>query len=379
MKTIQAKNNQKNPFYAHFAYVLVSLICLFTILYYGRHILFPLLFAMLMGILLRPVEVFFNLRLKIPRVASIFISVFLAILFLSSIILFISWQIGYIAHDWDKISQNIFTHYHNIQKWIFNKFNISNSQIEHYLKNSSALTFDKGTKYLNTTITTFSEFLLNLTLIPIYTFLIMLYRKLFINFLNKIVANKYKRNLNDILRNIKSAIQSYLLGLLTEMGIVATLTSIGYTIAGIEYALLLGVITGLLNMIPYIGITIAAVLSIFATLTSSTDLSLILSVVAVNAIVQFLDNNILVPMIVSSKVKINAIASIVGIIIGGTIAGVSGMFLAIPIIAIIKVIFDNIDSLEPWGYLIGDETDEKKSGIKIPFINKIRKRSEKVT
>lgn len=360
---------QKFPFYARLAYIIFSLIGFTIIFYYGRHILFPLLFALLMGILLRPVEVFFNNKIKIPRVPSIFISVLLAILFLSSIVLFISWQVGNIAHDWEKINRNILTHYHNIQYWVLEKFNITNGEFDDYLKNASGISLEKGTKYLNTTITTFSEFVLNMTLIPIYTFLIMLYRSLFIKFLNKIVENKYKRNLNEILKNIKSAIQSYLLGLITEMGIVAAMTSIGYTIAGIEYALLLGVITGLLNMIPYIGITIAAVLSIFATLTSTTDLSLIFSVVVVNVIVQFLDNNILVPLIVSSKVKINALVSILGIIIGGTIAGVSGMFLAIPLIAITKVIFDNIESLEPWGFVMGDDSKDKIKKFKIPLLN----------
>ena len=113
--------------------------------------------------------------------------------------------------------------------------------------------------------------------------------------------------------------------------------------------------TGLLNLIPYIGIMIAAVFSIAASLSGSPDVSIILGVVIVNIIVQFIDNNLLVPMIVSSKVEINALVSIVGIIIGGAIAGIAGMFLAIPMIAILKVIFDRISPLEPWGYLMGDD------------------------
>jgi hypothetical protein len=71
-------------------------------------------------------------------------------------------------------------------------------------------------------------------------------------------------------------------------------------------------------------------------------------------VVQIIDNNILVPLIINTKVQINAFVSIVGIIIGGGIAGVAGMFLAIPILAILKIIFDRIESLEPWGYFMGD-------------------------
>lgn len=97
------------------------------------------------------------------------------------------------------------------------------------------------------------------------------------------------------------------------------------------------------------------VISMFATLTGTPDLSMILGVIIVTIVVQLIDNNILVPLVVSSKVEINAIASIIGIIIGGAIAGIAGMFLAIPTIAILKVIFDRIEPLKPWGYLMGDD------------------------
>jgi hypothetical protein len=111
----------------------------------------------------------------------------------------------------------------------------------------------------------------------------------------------------------------------------------------------------LLNLIPYLGILVAMVISIFATLTGTPDLSMIFGVIIVTIIVQLIDNNILVPLVVSSKVEINAMASIVGIIIGGAIAGIPGMFLAIPTIAVLKVIFDRIEPLKPWGYLMGDD------------------------
>ncbi|HOZ86650.1 MAG TPA: AI-2E family transporter, partial [Bacteroidia bacterium] len=131
--------------------------------------------------------------------------------------------------------------------------------------------------------------------------------------------------------------------------------------------ILLGVITGVLNMIPYIGILVAGGISILATLTSTAEVSVILGVVIVNALVQLIDNNLLVPMVVSSKVKINAFVSIVAIIIGGALGGIAGMFLAIPLIAIIKVIFDRIESFEPWGFLMGDDLPKvyQWGGIKL--------------
>jgi len=173
-------------------------------------------------------------------------------------------------------------------------------------------------------------------------------------FLAKLFRKEYHAKLREILTQIKGAVQSYISGLIFEMIAVSALTSIGLYFIGVKYAILLGIITGILNLIPYIGILVAGILTILSSLTGSPEVSLILGVIIVNLVVQLIDNNILVPMIINTKVQINAFVSIVGIIIGGQIAGIAGMFLAIPILAILKIVFDRIESAEPWGYLMGD-------------------------
>ncbi|QKG51368.1 AI-2E family transporter [Hymenobacter sp. BRD67] len=80
-----------------------------------------------------------------------------------------------------------------------------------------------------------------------------------------------------------------------------------------------------------------------------------LGVVAVYAAIQFIDNHFLIPRIVASKIKVNALVAIVGVLVGNAIGGVAGMFLALPVIAILKIVFDRIESLRPWGLLLGDE------------------------
>src|SRR5690606_34356197 len=215
----------------------------------------------------------------------------------------------------------------------------------------------------------FSDTLFNMTLIPIYMFLFLLYQNHFITFLSRLVGEGDQDRLKAILYQIKTAVQSYLFGVCIQVVSIAGLTTIGLTIVGVPYALLLGVITGILGLIPYLGIILACAITSFATLTGSPDLSLIFGVIILTVIVQIIDNNILVPMVVSSKVEINAFASIIGIFIGGMLAGIAGMFLAIPIIAILKVIFDNIPSLEPWGYLIGDDLPKIPQWYnKVPYL-----------
>lgn len=355
------KDSIRFPFYAKLAFVLLNLISIFIILYLGQNIIVPILMSLLFAILLRPIAHFLKSKWRFPHVLAVTCTVVLFVLMVIGILFFISWQISAIANDWDAIQTNLSIHFDTIQKFISSNFNLNNVEQKVLIDNASKNVLESGKNIIGTSLVSVSDVILNLTLIPIYIFLFLLYRTLFITFLSKLFQPEYHEKLQDILYQIKVSVQSYIVGLLIEMVIVSTLTSVGFMIIGLKYAIVLGLITGLLNLIPYIGILFAGILSIIATLTASPDITLIIGVLIIVIVVQLIDNNLIVPMIVGSKVQINAFVSIVGIIVGGVIAGFSGMFLAIPIIAILKVIFDRIESLEPWGYLMSDDLPKNYS------------------
>lgn len=358
----------KFPFYAKLAFTLVSLIALFYILWIGQDVLIPLMMALLFAILLLPLVQFFKKRLKFPHILAVVLSVLLFVLFVGTIIWFVSWQVSDFANDWGKIKRNFTIHLFHIQQYISAHFGISMDDQQAYVNDATKDGMKSGRALLGTTLMSFTDVLASMTLVPIYMFLMLLYRNHFIKFLCKLFQTKHHPQLFDIVDQVKVAVKSYLLGLTIELVMVAALTAIGFFIVDVEYALLLGVITGLLNLIPYVGILVACLISIFASLTASPDLSIVVGVLVVNLVVQLIDNNLIGPLIVSSKVQVNALVSIVGIIIGGSVAGVSGMFLAIPIIAILKVIFDRLNDLEPWGYLMGDDLPKtfEWNHIKLP-------------
>lgn len=349
------------PFYAKLTFVLLSLISIFTILYLGQNIIVPIIMALLFAILLRPIAHLLKEKWRFPHLLAVTFTVIFFVLMVIGILYFISWQISDIAKDWDAIQTNLSIHFDSFQKFISSNFNINNVEQKVLINNASKNFLETGKNIIGTSLVSFSDIILNMTLIPIYIFIFLLYRTLFITFLSKLFQPAYHEKLQDILYQIKVSVQSYIVGLLIELVIVSTLTTVGFMVIGVKYAIVLGLITGILNLIPYIGILFAGILSIIATLTASPDLTLITGVLIIVIVIQLIDNNLIVPMIVGSKVQINALVSIVGIIIGGVIAGFSGMFLAIPIIAILKVIFDRIDSLEPWGYLMSDEVPKNYS------------------
>ncbi|UQD57201.1 AI-2E family transporter [Flavobacterium sp. K5-23] len=347
-------NTIKYPFYIRLSFTLISLISITYIFHLGKNVLIPILMAFLIAVLLLPINNFFNTKLRFPNALAVTITVLLFVLLIMGILAFISYEISDIASDFVKIRKNINMFITDIHRYIRTNFKISIWEQRKYIEDVAQDSVKKGKETIGTTLISVTDTILNITLIPIYTFLILLYKTHFIVFLSKLFRKEYHPKLQEILAQIKVSVQSYISGLIIEMIAVSVLTSIGLYLIGVQYAILLGIITGILNLIPYLGILLAGILTILSSLTGTPDISIILGVIGVNFVVQVIDNNVLVPMIINTKVKINAFVSIIGIIIGGGIAGTAGMFLAIPILAILKIIFDRIDSLEPWGYLMSD-------------------------
>jgi len=157
------------------------------------------------------------------------------------------------------------------------------------------------------------------------------------------------------MRESEVIIKSYLVGLLIQITYITILLGGLLIMFGIKHAILIGAIFALLNLIPYVGALLGNIIGVVLTLSSTQEVTPIFIVIGTIAFVQFLDNNILMPRIVGSKVKINALATIVGVIVAGAIAGISGMFLSLPIIAVLKIVFDRTNNLKHWGVLLGDE------------------------
>ncbi|MCF6132201.1 AI-2E family transporter [Flavobacterium wongokense] len=345
----------KFPFYIKLTVILVCLISIFVIFYFGNEIISPVLLALLFAIMLRPVVNFLIKKLHFPHIIAVVFAITLFVTIFLGLFYFLSIQISEMASDWGKIKRNFLFHIEHFQQMIRDNFHLSKKEQNEIITQATSDSITSGKEIVGTTLTSFADILFNAVVVPIYTFLFLYYQTHIVTFLTKVVKPENHKKLREVLYQIKIAVQSYITGLLFEMVAVSVLTTIGLYFIGVEYFILLGIITGILNLVPYIGILFAGALSIAVSLSGSTDLSIVVGVIVVNIIVQFIDNNILVPVFVNSKVQINAIVSIIGIIIGNAWGGITGMFLAIPIIAIIKVIFDRIDTLEPWGYLFGDD------------------------
>jgi predicted PurR-regulated permease PerM len=173
-----------------------------------------------------------------------------------------------------------------------------------------------------------------------------------------------------VLTQTKGTIQHYMVGLLLEALIVATLDALALLFLGVDYAILLGILGALLNILPFIGGIIAVLLPVLIVTVTKDGFQTQVGVIIAYAFIQFIDNHFLVPYVVSSKVKINALVSIIVVLLGGAMWGISGMFLSIPVIGVLKIIFDRIPELRPWGKLFGTEIPAKHRGQLLKFRRK---------
>lgn len=346
--------------------------CVIIVSYLASDILAPLIMSFLFAILLRPAVKFMNERMKLPLVLSVALAVIIGLLVMIALSGFLAMQLGDFVDDLPKIKDQLMEHYASLQEFVKDKMGLSTKEQDAYVEGSIS-----GKDLISgSSISSITNSLMYLVVIPIYTFLILIYRSLLLNFIIKLVPTKDVVNIESILNNLKSVVRSYIIGLLIQVVCISTLTAGGYFAIGMEYCIFLGVLTGLLNLIPYVGILIACVISCLVSLTVSPDLSIVLWVLGVNVVVQFLDNNFIMPKVVGSKVSINAMASMIGVIVGGSIAGIAGMFLAIPVLAMLKVVFESTKELEPFGYLIGDEIPKSFNWTKIKLMYNRQMRQE---
>ncbi|HMI04615.1 MAG TPA: AI-2E family transporter [Pedobacter sp.] len=337
---------------------LLGLVLVIAILVIAHNIIMPVLMAFFISIMLLPVFRFLR-KHKFPEPAAIIVPILLVAILLGLIVWFFSMQVGSLIQDFPQIKRNVGIHLNALSSWVSSISDFSTKEQVKFINDKSNDMLGMAGKAASGAAVTLSSIFVFVGLLPIYIYLMLFYKDILLRFIFMWFKPDHHHKVKDAIYETESIIKNYLVGLLIQVTYMTILLGGILMIVGIKHALLIGVIFAMLNLIPYVGALIGNLIGVLLTLTSSTELWPVITVLLVIAVVQFLDNNILMPRIVGSKVKINALFAILGVIIGGSIAGVSGMFLSMPVIAVLKVIFDRTETFKQWGVLLGDERPSK--------------------
>ncbi len=313
----------------------------------------PLLAAFIVALVLRPFATKLE-YIKVPRLGSTFISLMLFILVFFGLVIFFSSQIRNIDFEIRSISDTFNGMPGKIQNWLTDLLGISLEQQISLLKDALNALLKNSASFVNSTLQATTNFLTSFVIFIISLFFLLYYRSFFVSFLYKVVKSQDHVKLSKILNMIQAVVSSYVLGVLLVILIVATLNILGLYALGIANAIFFGVMAAVLTLIPYIGILLGALLPIVFALVTKNSFWYPLGVLLVFMLVQFIEGNFLTPNIVGRQVSINPFAAILGLIIGGMLLGFTGIMFALPVLAILKVICDNVSALKPMGYLIGN-------------------------
>lgn len=350
----------RQPFHKKLAYILIALLILGYLLVLGKEILSPLIFGLLFAILLLPLSVFLEKKFRFSRGASASTSVLLLLLCISALLLVLGTQISSLATDLPELKAQVILSLHNLQYWISDTFRLNVAKQMDYLKTATTKIKTATPSMIGSTVMSVSSILLFLIFVILDTFFILFYRRRLLKFLLDVFNPENAVTVLDIVETVQSILRKYVIGLLLEMATVAAVCCSVFLLLGIRYAILLGLITAIFNIVPYIGIFSALLLSVLITFATTAAATKVLLVIITVVVMHLVDSNVLLPLIVGSKVRINAFITLLGVVLGEMIWGISGMFLSIPVIAIVKIIFDRIETLKPWGHLLGDEEIEQR-------------------
>jgi putative permease len=351
--------NLSLPFYAKLALVLFAIISLGYLAILGQSLLAPLMASVLLAFLLLPIANFLQFRCRFSRALASIVAVVVMIAVIAGIMTFLTSQLSTLGQDWPLLKQQATHSFEELQHWVSRTFHVNAHKQIDYLKNSAANAVATSATVVGVTLLTVSHTLLFLAFLLLFTFFILNYRGVLYLFLKSVFKEEHEQRVSDIVNQIQYIIKRYILGLFLQMMIVTGLMIIVLSLLGVKYAVLLGLITGIFNLVPYVGIFSALLISILITFATAGAAKVILVIIAFVA-VHALDGNILMPLVVGSKVKINALFAFIGIVVGEMIWGISGMFLCIPYLAMLKIIFDRVDELKPWGILLGEKTNPLK-------------------
>lgn len=344
------------------ATVLAIIVLSVVILVYAKDFLIPLTFAALFSMLLLPITRWLEAK-GLNKVLSVLAPIVLLVAVFSGIIYLVSWQISELSQDLTNIEQRVTEYLQQARTFIAENLGVSKSQQEQMLKKQQSSSMSKTAGMVTAILGGIGGFLTNLILVLVYMFLMLFLRGRIKGFVLQLVKPQERPNVQSIFTEAQKVTQKYLSGLAIMIVVLWTMYGIGFSIVGVKHAIFFAILCGLFEIIPFIGNLTGTALTILMALVQGGDPNMLLGIVITYAVVQFIQTYLLEPLVVGAEVNINPLFTIAGLVAAEALWGIPGMILAIPVIGILKIIFDHVAPLKPIGYLIG-QPEKSDSSMK---------------
>jgi predicted PurR-regulated permease PerM len=343
---------------------LLILFLVFAGLHYAKNFLIPLSIGAVLATLFLPFCKWMQEK-KVPKGLAVLMCLLVLLLAIGGIGALLGWQIVELTNDFTLLKQKIIEKVSIIQQYIFDRFDISSEEQWALLKDQQSSISGS----INIIIGSFAKIFTSFILMLVYIFGLLYYRSHIKSFFIKLFDPAQRDEMEQVVYKATHVSQQYLLGLTKMIICLWIMYGIGFTIIGVKSALFFAILCGLLEIIPFVGNITGTIITVLVAAVQGASLPLLGGIVATYGIIQFIQGWLLEPFIVGPQVKINPLFTIIALVIGELVWGIAGIFIAIPLIAMFKIVCDHIEPLKPYGFLIGEiKTEKGKSG----FIKKMK-------
>ncbi|SDA65663.1 Predicted PurR-regulated permease PerM [Algoriphagus alkaliphilus] len=347
------------PAYLKALSVMAFIIVLILFLIVGKSLLVPLFMGGFFAILFTPFSMFLE-KYKVPRTVSSVISLLLMIAIVVGLISFIIGNVVSFTKDFNNVSARLVSVAEGIDTWTTDNLGFSENLAEKAKSDSIAKMLTENSFSISAFALKAIGSLSGLVLIPVFMFFFLLYRDHLTKMMVKIYQDKDPALVKMRITNLRKVIQNYITGVGKVMVILAILNITAYSVLGIKHAIFFGIIGAVLNIIPYIGPFVGALLPAVYSFLTMDSLFVPIAALAIYQVIQMIESNFLTPKIVGGNVNLNAFITFLGLLVGAAIWGVAGMILVIPAMAILREIFDLSENTKPFAMLLGEEKKDEK-------------------
>lgn len=362
---------ERFPYMLRLAAVFITLVLLVTTLYYLKAVLVPILFSVLFAVMLFP----FALRLErwgFPKGLAAFITVFITTLFVGFLVYIIFAQVSSFFGQAPQLSAKINSIVTTIRDFAADRLKLKRSVVADNIQQQLNQVQTYSQHILSGIIASLPSFLINVFLVPIYVFFLLYYRHFFLEFSYKVFYKREREEIDEALESIGFVIKGYVFGQFLDILIIGFVNTVALYLLGIGYAIVLGFGLAVLCIIPYLGMIVGSVIALLvALLTTSTTWQPITAFVVL-WVIHIIDSNIVAPKVIGSRVNINPLVAILILLLFGELWGLAGLFLAFPLAAILKVIFDRVPGLKPYGFLLGEPQKYHLKKHSLPHLQRVQ-------
>ena len=333
---------------------LLLLFLVFAGLYFAKAFLMPLFIGGILSTLFLPFCNWMEAK-KIPQGLAVFACLVTLLFLVSGLIALLGFKVAELLNDVALIKQKVVQIIAQVQSYIFNHLGISVAKQSQILQQEQP----SVSGIMQTAAVYISYIFSNMTLVFVYFLFLLYYRTHLKNFILKLTKPSNQQEVEQVLDSAAKVSQQYLLGLSKMIVCLWIMYGIGFSVLGVENALFFAILCGLLEIVPYVGNLTGSALTLLVAALHGASPSVLGGIVIVYGTVQLFQGWILEPLILGAQVKINALFTIIALVLGQVLWGISGIILAIPLTAVFKIICDHIEALKPYGFLIGGSKNEK--------------------